>query len=247
MRIVVLAALSAATAMIPHAATIGSPPGSINSDTPTPFLVTTDFTQSVQYQQVYGAEDFAREGSPAYLITEISFAGSAAPVIIPNVQIYFSTTQASVDSLSPVFANNLGPNNTLVYSGRIDWTTGSGGSFAFRIPLQQAFRYDWSVGNLLMEVRNYQTVPPLPFPQQRLFMAVNTLGDTVSYAVAYDVNASSAEFLGTRGLLTLFTVTGVPEPSAAWLLVSGLSALAVLARSRHRGNAPANIDAPETR
>jgi len=244
----------AASRTMLHAAFIPSPSvGPINDASAIPFLTDTNGAASVRYQQVYGASDFAGQGSPAYLITEISFAAVVAPdrTAGPNVQIFLSTTSSSVDSLSPVFANNLGPNNTLVYSGPIDWTAGSRyghGTFAFGIPLQQPFLYTWSAGNLLMDVRNYQTVPPPPegYPHP-LFEARNTLGDTVSLAAAFDVNSPTASlFVNTVGLSTLFTVTGVPEPSSAFLLLAGLSVLAFLGW-RPRGHVRANRDVVETR
>jgi len=225
-------ALIAASAASANAASVVSPPGVPDSSTPIPFLVTTNDARSVRYQQVYGASDFANQGSPQYLITEIHFEGGEGSgplaVTLPDVQIFFSTTARSPDSLSPVFANNLGPNNTLVYSGLIDWTSGSG-PFAFHIPMQRPFLYDWNAGNLLMEVRNYQTVPPLPagpWGTERLFAGVSILGDSTSLAVAWDVNSPTA-LLGSGGLWTMFTVTGVPEPASAFLFLVGLSALAL--------------------
>ena len=158
MRVFFLLALITTSATIAHAASIVAPPGSPNSASSDPFLTTTDNAQSVRYQQVYGASDFSTQGSPQYLISEIRFEGGegSGPIddVLPNVQIYLSTTMQSADSLSPVFGENIGLNNMLVYSGPIDWTYGSGpgGPFSFRIPLQQPFLYDWSAGNLLMEV-----------------------------------------------------------------------------------------------
>jgi hypothetical protein len=203
-----------------------------------PFFVDTNYATSVRYQQVYGGSDFARRGSPQYLITEIQFSpgpdSGPIDIVLPNVEINLSTTPRSVDSLSPVFGSNVGLDNTLVYSGQLHMIARADG---IHILLQRPFLYAWSAGNLLMDVRNYQTVritppPPLGPP---LLMGVSTLGDTVSLASAFDVSSATATFLGTGGLLTAFTVTGVPEPGSAWLLLVGLGALVLLKwRSRTR-------------
>jgi len=240
MRIPLSLVLMAAAVEMVHSASIASG-GLLNSESAVPFLVDTNSAPSARYQEVYGASIFSGHGSPQYLITQISLTSGldsgAIDVVLPNVQIWFSTTPRAVDSLSPVFGDNLGPNNTLVYSGQLHlfWQPPIGGS-TFHIPLQRPFLYDWSAGNLLMDVRNYQTVPPRPDLQGRFFASSVTLGDRVSSAAAFDVNALTATFLNTEGLLTLFTVSGVPEPSSALLFLAGLSALVLLTSCR-RGRA----------
>jgi hypothetical protein len=234
-----------------RAASIISPLAAENASISSPFLDTTNNAPSVRYQQVYGASDFAGQGSPQYLITEIRFSGGpgSGPIdfVLPNIQIYFSTTARSPDSLSPVFGENIGANSVLVYSGQLRLVRQGFESFGFHVSFQSPFLYDWNAGNLLMDVRNYQTVPPPPFPlNPPLFAGVGTLGDSTSLAVAYDVNSPNAQFLTTGGLLTMFTVTGVPEPSAICLLLVGVSAL-VLTAGRRRGNARADHAAGETR
>jgi len=234
-----LALLVACAEVAQPADTIVSPAaGTLNSESSVPFLVPTNGAASVRYQQVYGGSDFSFDGSPEYLITQISFgygpSSGDIDVVLPNVQIWLSTTSRQVDSLSPVFADNLGPNNTLVYSGQLHlfWQQPIG-AFAFHIPLQQPFLYDWSAGNLLMDVRNYQTVPPLTVPPYaRWFSSSDILGDAASRAMAFDVNSLTASFVDTEGLFTVFTATGVPEPSSVFLFLAGLSALVLLAWSR---------------
>jgi hypothetical protein len=230
--------LAATVATTARGASITSPRGPENTASTIPFFVDMYQAPSVRYQQVHSASDFEGQGSPQYLITEISFGGGAFGFngVIPNVEIRLSTTSSSVDSLSPVFGNNIGPNNTLVFAGSVDWTSGSG-SWAYRIPLQTPFLYDWSAGSLLMDVRNYQTIPPPPpFPPQLppSFAASDLLGDSVSSAWAFDVNSLTASRAPTAGLLTLFTVTGVPEPRSAVLFCVGLGVLFLAVRRRGR-------------
>ena len=196
-----------------------------NSSLGTPFTIDQNVAQSVRYQQVYGASDFGTvcnqvscspHNSPL-LITAISFGGTtnsaAITAFLPKLQIDFSTTQKAPDSLSPVFSDNVGANNKVVYSG--SWSVASG-----TLQLQQPFLYDPSMGNLLMDVRNFQTTVPNSMGIMRL-AAVNTLGDTTSFVAQNDVNATSG-ITETLGLWTRFTVTPVPEPNAAWLLLIGI-------------------------
>lgn len=79
------------------------------------------FNFSSRYQQVYANSAFSSIVGPE-LITEILFRpdaqfGAAFSSTIPNIIINLSTTQFGPDGLNPVFANNVGSNNTVVYSG----------------------------------------------------------------------------------------------------------------------------------
>src|SRR5258706_12885140 len=90
------------------AVTVTSPAGG-NSSTYDPFLAGPE-----RYQQVYSASDFLAT-VPAGFITQMAFAPAStifAGAHITNVQVRFSTTLASPSSLSPVFANNVGPDQT---------------------------------------------------------------------------------------------------------------------------------------
>ena len=81
--------------------------------------------------------------------------------------------------------------------------------------------------------RNFQTIPPIvpSIPPGTHWAAgsVFAAGDTTSSALALDVNSLNATSLRTDGLLTLFTVTPVPEPSTVILFALGLSGLGLLA------------------
>ena len=200
---------------------------------PGPFFLTTNGGPSVRYQQVYDGADFSRILNGPVLINEISFSlgqGSAGPVDarLPDLQIDFSTTSKSPDLLSSKFAENIGADDTVVYSGALRLTNNFLETYGMHIFLQHPFLYDPRAGNLLLDVRNYQTLPPLPPtpPGQAWLMAASaTFGDSTSLAAANDVNSDTA-VLNSGGLLTVFNVTVVPEPSPA--LIWGLSFAAVL-------------------
>jgi|ERR1051326_3464471 hypothetical protein len=213
-----------------------------NSSLGIPFTTDQNSAQSVRYQQVYGASDFmtvcnrvsCSPNSAPLLITAISFGlatnSAGLTAFLPNVRIDFSTTQKAPDSLSPVFSDNIGAGDQVVYSG--SWNAATG-----LLQLQQPFLYDPSLGNLLMDVRNFQTTVPNPMGIMR-FEAVNTLGDSTSIAIGPDVNATSGG-LASIGLSTRFTVTPVPEPNAALLLLIAIVP-AWFFRWRKRGRREAN-------
>src|ERR1051326_1671397 len=145
----------------------------------------------------------------------------------PISKSIFSTTSKSPDLLSSKFAENIGADDTVVYSGALRLTNNFLETYGLHIFLQHPFLYDPRSGNLLLDVRNYQTPPPLPPtpPGQAWLMAASaTFGDSTSLAAANDVNSDTA-VLNSGGLLTVFNVTVVPEPSPAliWGLASPLS------------------------
>lgn len=214
-----------------QSASIPSPLAVPDSAVDAPFLTPTNSGPSVRFQQVYGSSDFARFGSPEYLITELRFEGGVGSgpidVTLANMQIFLSTTQGAPDSLSAVFANNIGADNRMVYSGPLHlFANNIDTSYSIHIPLQQSFLYDPVAGNLLLEVKNFQTIPPRPDFLPRLLGARGVFGDSVSLSVAIGVD-SDIGILTTGGLTTLFTVTGVPEPSSTLLFSLGIGALAV--------------------
>jgi TonB family protein len=111
-----------------------------------------------RYQQVYAASAF----NGVLNITGIAFradggnAPGAGSSQLNNIFVTLSVTSKAVGGLDAIFANNLtGPPST-AYSGplRFSWSasTGPARPFDFRIPLQQPFRYDPSLGNLLLDI-----------------------------------------------------------------------------------------------
>jgi hypothetical protein len=73
--------------------------------------------------------------------------------------IYASTTTRSVAGLSATFAENIGADNTLVFSGTLNWATGNlpgpGNTRQFDVvfPFTTPFLYDPAAGNLLLDIR----------------------------------------------------------------------------------------------
>ena len=197
-----------------------------------PFLVWNTDLPSLRFQQVYQASGFSGLGTTEFLINELFFypsgASPNASVVLPNIRIDLSTTSRAPDGLSTMLAANVGANDTVVYSGSLNFFQSDGG--IYRIHLQTPFLFDPSAGNLLMDVRNFQTVSPPPGGVRAYNAAEVTLGDGISAAFASDVNALTGG-ADTGGLFTGFEGALVPEPSIGALLLTGLAVFALL---RHK-------------
>ena len=196
----------------------------------------TPFNQTgVRFQQVYDASQFS---SVVGWIREIDFrvdAGGAGMdflnATLSNVQISVSTTLRQPDSLSPIFADNVGLNNSIVRSGSLTISGRNihfpGGPNPFEIAVQftTPFFYDPAQGNLLLDVRNYFGAATTPFD------AVNTPGDPVSSLFALGADATTGT-PSTIGLVTRFVIDPVPEPSTWALFLTGIAAFVAFHRWR---------------
>ena len=191
----------AATVVVPSAAT--SAEGNVSNFMP--FSV-SGFT----YQQIYSATELAPL-SGGVQITEIRFRRDGAvdfgiPSSQPfsatlNIQVVLSTTSKAPDAMSLVFADNLGPQATVVYSGPIALSSTSTTfprAFDIAIVLQTPFTYNAVLGNLLMEVRVLSSVGVQPFDAQ---WAPD--GTSRSY-FSGNPNAATASGSDTLGLITQF-------------------------------------------
>lgn len=207
-----------------------------NTNNAYPFNIGQFNLTSQRYQQVYGASEFSSLTVPG-IINEIAFrpdlgTGNAFSANLTNVQINLSTTSAAADALSATFANNIGANDMVVYSGALPLSsTDTGGpphNFDIVISLQFPFKYDPALGNLLMDVRNFGGGGTTQFD------AVLVMRDSVSRVYTFNggVNSTTADAIDTYGLVTRFTVEPIPEPTTLLLLASGLMGLAGYGRKK---------------
>jgi hypothetical protein len=195
---------------------------------------------SERYQQVYGASQFSSLIGGGF-ITQIifrpdGFVGAAFTSTLPSIRIDLSTTSAAPDALSSTFASNVGANDTIVYGGLTgapltlsSANTGPAGGpkdFDIVINLSSPFFYDPTLGNLLLDVRNFGG------GMTTFFDAENTAGDSVSRVgtlAGGNGNSATADLNDTLGLVTQFTFVAVPEPATLALVVVGFLIIATRA------------------
>jgi len=182
-----------------------------------------------QYQQVYTSSVFSGPLS----ITDLEFYNTAVDfgatsMNTGNWDIFLSTTAVDWNTITGNFVTNLGPDNTLVFSGNLaqPWAFGD----TLHIMLSTPFNYDPASGNLLMSVIASGTSAPGGF----IFFDTNGFngggfnGNTIMgrmYNGAVDHG---------YGLVTGFSTGGttVPEPGAISLFALAATALYALKRRR---------------
>jgi hypothetical protein len=192
-------------------------------------------TRSARWQQVYAGSEFGG-GNFAGYINVIVFRPDNATgccgftVTIPSVQIDLSTTSKVPDALSPVFADNVGADDKVVFDPGPLTLHSNGGpcgngpcGFDIVIPLQHPFFYNPAAGNLLLDIRNFSGGTTTDFD------AESRQGGSISGVYSFSAVASTGIPV-SAGLITAFGVTPVPEPSATILFLLGTGFLVLLIR-----------------
>ena len=195
--------------------TIGLPPDT-NSGNCFPF----GCAYSGEYQQVYTSRAF----SGPILINDLEFFNTAVNFGATQMNsgtwtISLSTTSADWNTLSPIYGDNIGANNTQVFSGDLfqPWTFGD----TLHISLSTPFLYDPSNGNLLMDV----FVSGASAAGGEIFFDTNGYdndrldGNTIMGRVYTTGNVNKG-----YGLVTGFST--VPEPAPTLLITAGLAIVA---------------------
>jgi len=157
---------------------------------------------------------------------------SAATVSFADHRIYFSTTTRAISNMSSTFDDNLGPDNTLVYSGPLTISTlnqpgpGNTRQFDLYFPLTTPYLYDPSQGNLLIDSQVTGSTGAdltqdfeVGDPNVRTLFAQGS-ADAATGTLADELHVTEFQFQAT------------PEPSTVALFASGILALlAVRART----------------
>ncbi|MEO7790552.1 MAG: PEP-CTERM sorting domain-containing protein [Vicinamibacterales bacterium] len=210
-----------------------------NSNTASvPFNITFVGLPSQRYQQVYSSTEF----TSAILITELLFRpdfdfGSAFSSTLPSIQIELSTTVFGPDALSPTFATNVGADHATVFSGSLALssadTGGSPRDFDISIVFTTPFRYDPTLGHLLLDVRNFGG------GTTTVFDAHTVAGDSISRVFTNATTPggvmSATGVVSSGGLVTQFVTRPIPEPAMMILVGTGLLGGLGRVRRRHRG------------
>lgn len=173
--------------------------------------------QPIRYQQVFDASQFSRLNPGGGLINRIAFRGHGPGVpftgTVAQLQVNLSTTQKSPDSLSSTFADNVGPDDTQVFSSPLQTAvtfTGDPKNFDVVVNFTTPFFYNPAKGNLLLDIRNSQGGVEVP-PSDQELDGTSASGDSVSRVYNLgDVTAANAGQNGgvdekdTYGLITQF-------------------------------------------
>ena len=222
----ILGRVAIAMAMVQGAAmadsiTSGAPGDPFNGDC-------APFGCTVEYQQVYGASLFPS----AITITDITFfndnfvPGSIAPA---NYTISLSTTSAAVNGLDTTFANNLGADNAVFFSGVLGGLIGPTNQFTIT---GTPFNYNPALGNLLLAATS--DGDGLQFSVFLDFQS-NAPTGTFSRISSFDLSGVADTVQTDTGLVTQFTyrapTSSVPEPGTLWLLATALIGLVLFRRS----------------
>jgi hypothetical protein len=202
-------------------------------------------------QQVYESQLFGGDFSGPRAITAIdlrTFPGAAPSaffgnsVTLSDVVIRLSTTQRGDEgnTLSANFADNIGNDDTIVYSGALTLTTATNGTlpvspFDYTIVFQNPFIYDPLAGNLLLDVNipvnGTLTTAGFGF---LTFDTVNALNDGVYSVFNGDNGNATSGTAGTSGAILRVhseAANSVPEPGTLALFAAGLVAVAA---TQHR-------------
>ena len=183
-----------------------------NSNGGIPFNISYFGVSSMRYQQVFAAGEFS--SSEPFLITQILFRpdtnmGEKFSSTLPFTQINLSTTSKAPDNLSTTFANNIGSDDTVVFSGRLSLNSAFTGQakapkdFDIAIDLTKPFLYDPKLGNLLLDARNFLGGTTTQFD------AENTLGDSISRVF---INPFTSRVTAdSSGLVTKFKIAAIPN------------------------------------
>jgi hypothetical protein len=187
---------------------------------------------SGEYQQVYSAGQFAGPLTISDLeFYNTQYDSDATAMNSGTWDISLSTTSANWDTLSSTFANNIGSNNTLVFSGNLSQSWAFGDTLS--IDLTTPFTYNPEKGNLLMNV----AVSGATAPGGNIFFDTNSENDYIGRLYCsggFCDGSTSGSVESGYGLVTGFSTTTavIPEPSSLLLLVSGLTALGGFVRRK---------------
>ncbi len=176
-------------------------------------------SQPIRYQQVFAASQFARFNHGGGLINRIAFRGHGPGIpfsgVIPQLQVNLSTTSKMPDALSSTFAQNVGTDDTQVFSGPVPTNvtfSGDPTNFEIVINFLAPFYYDPAKGNLLLDIRNLQGGTEVPPNDQEMDASIAN-GDSISRVYNYgNATAAAAGQSGnvdekdTYGLVTKFNI-----------------------------------------
>lgn len=195
--------------------------------------------QPIRYQQVFDSGQFSRLQAGGGLINRIAFRGHGPgtpfTASAPQLQVNLSTTNKTPDGLSSVFTENVGGDDTQVYSGPFSTAVtfnGDPGNFEVVISFTTPFYYDPAKGNLLLDVRNGQGSTEVP-PNDQELDGTAAVDDSVSRVYNFgNVGATNA---GQSG--------GI-ETKDSYGLIAKFNAINAVSRKAHGGAGTFDVGLP---
>jgi hypothetical protein len=171
----------------------------------------------MRYQQVYDRSLFTNVSPNLIYVTTLQFftdptqTKPIASWTVPSMQINLSTTAKGPGDLSPVFSENVGPDDVVVFGPASQNFPGSLTYHQF-IQFSRPFTYNPSWGSLLVDVRIFNgSGPPDPLNINPLLQAYNSPTDQVSRVWATNVAATTASGTDTIGLFTGIQFSPIPS------------------------------------
>ena len=158
----VLAALLGACVTPELRAQVVVVPNSLATNDGNTYGMSVSGPRSVRWLEVYDASQFGALSGPSFLT---QFAYRPDRILDQSgprswtLRVYASTTSRSVAGRSTTFSQNFGTNNTLVFDGTVNVTTGNlpgpGNTrqFDYVFPFTTPFLYDPAAGNLVLSLQ----------------------------------------------------------------------------------------------
>jgi hypothetical protein len=186
-------------------------------------------------QSIYSGSALALMMPSGGTITQIAFRvdgpfGNSVNATVPDIEIHLSTTPVNPADISNFFAQNRGPDETVVLPRgslhfQSSWSNPGPNPFALTIPLSKSFTYDPKGGNLLLEMFIFQAATGSRIPLDGTVVDASKIAGRIGSDEADLFGGGSAPVLQ----LTFFPI---PEPRVSLILTIGLTSFVLMGKAK---------------